>query len=65
MECYDRYFMIAVDLSFTGEEPRFEAVGEFCTALTPTTIRQATVCGRELNDFHKTIFHMTILTSTH
>lgn len=32
MECRDRYFMIAVDLSFTGDEPRFEAVGKFCTA---------------------------------
>ncbi|KAM6960327.1 uncharacterized protein LKV04_021885 [Tautogolabrus adspersus] len=28
MECRDRYFMIAVDLSFTGEEPHFEAVDE-------------------------------------
>ncbi|XP_060887980.1 uncharacterized protein LOC132958917 [Labrus mixtus] len=28
MECHDRYFMIAVDLSFTGEEPHFEAVDE-------------------------------------
>ncbi|KAG7243422.1 hypothetical protein INR49_011879, partial [Caranx melampygus] len=28
MECRDRYFMIAVDLSFTGNDPRFEAVGE-------------------------------------
>ncbi|KAK9523137.1 hypothetical protein VZT92_019554 [Zoarces viviparus] len=26
MECRDRYFMIAVDLSFTGDEPLFEAV---------------------------------------
>ncbi|XP_020483403.2 uncharacterized protein [Labrus bergylta] len=28
MECHDRYFMIAVDLSFIGEEPHFEAVDE-------------------------------------
>lgn len=28
MECHDRYFMIAVDLSFAGQEPYFEAVGE-------------------------------------
>lgn len=28
MECHERYFMIAVDLSFTGEELRFEAVGK-------------------------------------
>ncbi|XP_031697308.1 uncharacterized protein LOC116379493 [Anarrhichthys ocellatus] len=26
MECRDRYFVIAVDLSFTGDEPLFEAV---------------------------------------
>ncbi|KAF3837108.1 hypothetical protein F7725_004572 [Dissostichus mawsoni] len=26
MECHDRYFMIAVDPSFTGDEPHFEAV---------------------------------------
>ena len=32
MECHERYFMIAVDLSVTGEDPHFEAVGEsaFC-----------------------------------
>lgn len=28
MECRDRYFMIAANLSFTGEEPQFEVVGE-------------------------------------
>ena len=28
MECRDRYFVIAVDLSVTGENPVFEAVGE-------------------------------------
>lgn len=28
MECRERYFMIAVDLSFAGDKPRFEAVGE-------------------------------------
>lgn len=28
MECRERYFMVTVDLSFTGEELRFEAVGE-------------------------------------
>lgn len=31
MECRERYFMIAVDLSFTGEELRFEAVGRYET----------------------------------
>lgn len=29
MECRERYFMIGVDLSFTGKELRFEAVGKF------------------------------------
>lgn len=28
MECRDRYFMIAVKLSFTGENPQFEAIGK-------------------------------------
>lgn len=28
MECRDRYFMIAANLSFTGEEPQFEIVGK-------------------------------------
>lgn len=28
MECRERHFMIAVDLSFTGKELRFEAVGK-------------------------------------
>ena len=28
MECHDRFFMIAVDLSFTGEDPYFKAVGK-------------------------------------
>lgn len=28
MECHDRYFMIAVNLSFTGEDPQFEVVGK-------------------------------------
>lgn len=28
MECRDRYFMIAVNLSFTGEDPQFEVVGK-------------------------------------
>lgn len=30
MECRDRYFMIAANLSFTGEEPQFEVVGKKC-----------------------------------
>lgn len=30
-ECHERYFMIAVDLSFTGEELWFEAVGKYET----------------------------------
>lgn len=28
MECRDRYFIIAVNLSFTGGAPQFEAVGK-------------------------------------
>lgn len=28
MECRDRYFIIAVNLSFTGLAPQFEAVGK-------------------------------------
>lgn len=31
MECRERYFMIAVGLSFAGDKPRFEAVGESLT----------------------------------
>lgn len=30
--CHDRYFMATVDQSFTGKNPRFEAVGE-CTVV--------------------------------
>lgn len=37
MECRDRFLMIAVDLSFTGNEPRFEAVGERYQHLTAST----------------------------
>lgn len=36
MECRDRYFMIAVDLSIAGNEPHFEAVGKSCTAASQT-----------------------------
>ncbi|XP_056225235.1 uncharacterized protein LOC130164491 isoform X2 [Seriola aureovittata] len=43
MECRDRYFMIAVDLSFTGEEPRFEAVD--ATGVHPITEQYAAKCG--------------------
>lgn len=28
MECRDRSFMIAVEISFAGDEPHFEAVGK-------------------------------------
>lgn len=38
MECHDRHFMAAVDLSFTGEEPRFEAVGKCQAALSCSAI---------------------------
>ncbi|XP_068164956.1 uncharacterized protein [Antennarius striatus] len=43
MECRDRYFMIAVDLSFTWEEPRFEAVDE--TGVFPLVGQYAAMCG--------------------
>lgn len=41
MECHERYFMIAVDLSFTGEELRFEAVGECETDKTLKSVLKA------------------------
>lgn len=41
MECHERYFMIAVDLSFTGEELRFEAVGKCETNKTLTSVLKA------------------------
>ncbi|XP_070786318.1 uncharacterized protein [Enoplosus armatus] len=43
MECRDRFFMIAVDLSFTGNEPRFDAVDG--TGVYPITNWYATECG--------------------
>ncbi|KAG7243420.1 hypothetical protein INR49_011877 [Caranx melampygus] len=41
--CHDRNFMMAVDLSFTGEEPHFEAVDG--TGVYPITERYAAGCG--------------------
>ncbi|CAJ1086211.1 uncharacterized protein LOC117807237 isoform X1 [Xyrichtys novacula] len=44
MECHDRYFMIAVDLSISEEEePHFEAVDE--TGVHPLTEKYAAECG--------------------
>ncbi|XP_051284835.1 uncharacterized protein LOC127379373 isoform X2 [Dicentrarchus labrax] len=43
MECHERYFMIAVDLSFTGEDPRFEAVAG--TGVYPISEQYAATCG--------------------
>uniref|UniRef100_UPI0037E90762 uncharacterized protein n=1 Tax=Semicossyphus pulcher TaxID=241346 RepID=UPI0037E90762 len=43
MECRDRFLMIAVDLSFTGEEPHFEAVDE--TGVHLITTQYAAECG--------------------
>ncbi|CAJ1086212.1 uncharacterized protein LOC117807238 [Xyrichtys novacula] len=43
MECHDRFLMIAVDLSFTGPEPYFEAVDE--TGVYPITTQYAVECG--------------------
>ncbi|XP_034082260.1 uncharacterized protein LOC117552758 isoform X1 [Gymnodraco acuticeps] len=47
MECHDRYFMIAVDLSFTGDEPHFEAVDE--TGAYAITQQYAAQCGYSIN----------------
>ncbi|XP_059210797.1 uncharacterized protein LOC131989562 [Centropristis striata] len=43
MECHDRFFMIAVDLSFTGNEPRFEAMDR--TGVYTITEEYAAKCG--------------------
>ncbi|XP_062240099.1 uncharacterized protein LOC133949985 [Platichthys flesus] len=43
MECHDRYFLIAADLSFTGKEAHFEAVDG--TGVYPITKPYAAVCG--------------------
>ncbi|XP_054456993.1 uncharacterized protein LOC129093108 [Anoplopoma fimbria] len=43
MECRDRYFMIAVDLSFTGNNPHFEAVDG--TGVYVITKQYAAQCG--------------------
>ncbi|CAL1590911.1 unnamed protein product [Knipowitschia caucasica] len=42
-ECYDRYFMIAVDHSFTGQHFYFEAVDG--TDIYPITEQYAALCG--------------------
>ncbi|KAF3837105.1 hypothetical protein F7725_004569 [Dissostichus mawsoni] len=47
MECHDRYFMIAVDPSFTGDEPHFEAVDE--TGAYAITQLYAAQCGYSIN----------------
>ncbi|KAI9543314.1 hypothetical protein NQZ68_011963 [Dissostichus eleginoides] len=47
MECHDRYFMIAVDPSFTGDEPHFEAVDE--TGAYAITRQYAAQCGYSIN----------------
>uniref|UniRef100_A0A3Q3GVX1 Zona pellucida protein AX 4 n=1 Tax=Labrus bergylta TaxID=56723 RepID=A0A3Q3GVX1_9LABR len=43
MECHDHYFLIAVDLSFTGNELHFEAVDE--TGVYPITTQYVAECG--------------------
>ncbi|XP_063756404.1 uncharacterized protein LOC134875728 isoform X2 [Eleginops maclovinus] len=47
MECHDRYFTMAVDLSFTGEEPHFEAVDE--TGAYAITQQYAAQCGYSIS----------------
>ncbi|KAA8579106.1 hypothetical protein FQN60_007226, partial [Etheostoma spectabile] len=49
MECRDRYFMIAVDLFYTGNEPSFEAVDE--TGVYPITKQYAAKCGYSVGVF--------------
>lgn len=44
MECHDRYFMIAVDLSFTGGKPRFDAVGKSCPPSIKHLVKLIIVC---------------------
>ncbi|XP_034020919.1 zona pellucida protein AX 4 [Thalassophryne amazonica] len=43
MECRERYFLIAADLSFTGDEPYFEAVDR--AGVYPITQQYASECG--------------------
>uniref|UniRef100_A0A3B5AY31 Zona pellucida protein AX 4 n=1 Tax=Stegastes partitus TaxID=144197 RepID=A0A3B5AY31_9TELE len=43
MECHDRYFMIAIDLSLAGNEPHFEAVDR--TGAYTITEQYAAECG--------------------
>ncbi|XP_029931932.1 uncharacterized protein LOC115376480 [Myripristis murdjan] len=47
LECRDRYFLIAADLSFTGDEPRFEAVDG--TGVYPITNLYAAECGYSIS----------------
>uniref|UniRef100_A0A8P4GNG4 ZP domain-containing protein n=1 Tax=Dicentrarchus labrax TaxID=13489 RepID=A0A8P4GNG4_DICLA len=47
MECRDRFFMIAVDLSFAGNEPHFEAVDE--TGVYPISEQYAATCGYSIS----------------
>ncbi|XP_035004278.2 uncharacterized protein LOC118102293 [Hippoglossus stenolepis] len=50
MECRDRYFLIAVDLSFAGNEARFEAIDG--TGVYPITKQYAAVCGYSVSVLH-------------
>ncbi|XP_063756367.1 uncharacterized protein LOC134875701 [Eleginops maclovinus] len=43
MECHDRFFVIAVDLAFTGSNPHFEAVDE--SGVYAITKQSAAQCG--------------------
>ncbi|XP_032365436.1 uncharacterized protein LOC116680919 [Etheostoma spectabile] len=43
MECRDRYFMVAVDLSYSGNEPLFEAIDE--TGVYPINKEYGAKCG--------------------
>ncbi|XP_030286619.1 uncharacterized protein LOC115589691 [Sparus aurata] len=52
MECHDRFFMIAIDLSFTGEDPYFEAVDE--TGVYTITEEYAAMCGYSVSSIPQT-----------
>ncbi|KAG7497090.1 hypothetical protein JOB18_031489 [Solea senegalensis] len=49
MECHDRFFVIDVDLSLTGDVPHFEAV--VGTGVYPITEQYAAVCGYSVSVF--------------
>ncbi|XP_070849899.1 uncharacterized protein [Chaetodon trifascialis] len=59
-ECRDRFLMIAVDLSFTGAEPHFEAVDE--TGVYPISEHYAATCGYSIS-IHPVLGHVELRAS--